>query len=109
MVRANVMEFMSLFMVRISGYKGAVVRLIRMVGSAPDIAGQEKVNPVAAILSTAMMLLYSFNLPEEAKAIEEAVRRTIDDGINTGDIGGKSTTQQVGDHVAKVLSKILSG
>ena len=56
-----------------------------------------------------MMLQYSFNLPEEAKAIEEAVRRTIDDGISTGDIGGKSTTKQVGDHVAQVLSKILSG
>ncbi len=77
-------------------------------GSAPDIAGQEKVNPVAAILSTAMMLQYSFNLPEEAKAIEEAVRRTIDDGVRTGDIGGKSSTKQVGDHVAKVLSEILA-
>lgn len=80
-----------------------------MVGSAPDIAGKEKVNPVAAILSVAMMLLYSFNKPEEAKAIEEAVRRTIDEGVNTGDIGGNSTTKEVGDHVAKVLAKILSG
>ncbi|CAF9926150.1 3-isopropylmalate dehydrogenase [Imshaugia aleurites] len=77
-------------------------------GSAPDIAGQEKVNPVAMILSTAMMLQYSFNLPEEAKAIEEAVRRTIDANVRTGDIGGKSTTKQVGDHVAQELSKILS-
>lgn len=109
MARANVTEFMSLSMVRISEDNGAVVRLIWMIGSAPDIAGQEKVNPVAAILSTAMMLQYSLNLPEEGKAIEEAVRRTIDDGINTGDIGGKSTTKQVGDHVAKVLSKILAG
>ncbi|KAK3174432.1 hypothetical protein OEA41_001678 [Lepraria neglecta] len=78
-------------------------------GSAPDIAGKEKVNPVAAILSTAMMLLYSFNLPKEAEAIEEAVRKTIEDGVNTADIGGKSTTKQVGDHVAQVLSKTLSG
>ncbi|MCJ1452397.1 3-isopropylmalate dehydrogenase [Mycoblastus sanguinarius] len=78
-------------------------------GSAPDIAGQEKVNPVAAILSTAMMLLYSFNLPGEAKAIEESVRRTIDANVRTGDIGGKSTTKQVGDHVAQELAKILSG
>ena len=109
MARANVTEFMNPYMVRISGDDGAVVRLIGMIGSAPDIAGQEKVNPVAAILSTAMMLQYSFNLPEEAKAIEEAVRRTIDDGISTGDLGGKSTTKQVGDHVAQVLSKILSG
>ena len=108
MARANVTEFMNLYMVRISEEEGSVLRLIRMIGSAPDIAGQEKVNPVAAILSTAMMLQYSFNLPEEAKAIEEAVRRTIDDGISTGVIGGKSTTKQVGDHVAQVLSEILS-
>ena len=71
--------------------------------------GQEKVNPLAMILSTAMMLQYSFNQPEEAKAIEEAVRRTIDANVRTGDIGGKSTTKQVGDHVAQELSKILSG
>ena len=55
-----------------------------------------------------MMLQYSFNLPKEAKAIEQAVRKTIDDGIRTGDIGGKSTTKQVGDHVAQVLSELLS-
>ena len=55
-----------------------------------------------------MMLQYSFNLPDEAKAIEEAVRKTIDDGVTTGDIGGKSTTKQVGDQVAEALSKILS-
>ena len=63
---------------------------------------------MAMILSTAMMLQYSFNQPEEAKAIEEAVRRTIDANVRTGDIGGKSTTKQVGDHVAQELSKILS-
>ena len=55
-----------------------------------------------------MLLQYSLNLPDEAKAIEEAVRKTIDEGVTTGDIGGKSTTKQVGDHVAQVLSKILS-
>ena len=79
------------------------------LGSAPDIAGKKKVNPIAAILSTAMMLQYSFNLPKEAKAIEDAVRITIDEGINTSDIGGHSSTQQVGDHVAQVLSEVLSG
>ena len=78
-------------------------------GSAPDIAGQEKVNPLAMILSTAMMLQYSFNRPAEAKAIEEAVRRTIDADVSTSDIGGRSTTKQVGDHVAQELSRILSG
>ena len=64
-------------------------------------------NPIAAILSMAMLLQYSLNLPAEAKAVEEAVRRTIDSGVNTGDIGGKSTTSQVGDAVAKELAKVL--
>ena len=65
-------------------------------------------NPVAAILSMAMLLQYSLALPEEAKAIEEAVRRTIDSGIRTADILGKSTTSEVGDAVAKELASILS-
>lgn len=78
------------------------------VGSAPDIAGKGVVNPIAAILSTAMMMLYSFNLPEESKAIEEAVRITIDSGVSTKDIGGSSSTKDVGDRVAKELEKILT-
>ncbi len=78
------------------------------IGSAPDISGKGIVNPVAAILSTAMMLQYSLNLPEEAKAIEEAVKNTIENGVRTGDIGGKSTTTEVGDATAKELEKILS-
>ncbi|KAI9870409.1 MAG: 3-isopropylmalate dehydrogenase [Pleopsidium flavum] len=77
-------------------------------GSAPDIAGKGIVNPVAMILSMAMMLQYSLNLTAEAKAIEEAVRRTIDSGACTKDIGGSSTTSQVGDAVAQELTKILS-
>ena len=76
-------------------------------GSAPDISGKGIVNPVAAILSMAMLLQYSLNLPAEAKAVEEAVRRTINSGVNTGDIGGKATTSQVGDAVAKELAKVL--
>lgn len=60
------------------------------------------------ILSMAMMLQYSLNLPAEAKAIEEAVRRTIDSGVCTKDIRGSSTTSQVGDAVAKELVKILA-
>lgn len=76
-------------------------------GSAPDIAGKGIVNPMAMILSTAMMLQYSFNLPEEAKAIEEAVKNTIDSGVSTKDIGGKAGTKEVGDKVAEELSKIL--
>ena len=55
-----------------------------------------------------MMLLYSFNLPEEAQAIEEAVKVTIESGISTKDIGGSSSTKKVGDKVVKELEKILS-
>ncbi|KAI4213906.1 MAG: hypothetical protein LQ351_003601 [Letrouitia transgressa] len=77
-------------------------------GSAPDISGQGIVNPVAAILSTAMMLRYSLNLPEEAKALETAVQRTIESGFRTKDINGHSTTSDVGDATAVTLDKILS-
>lgn len=55
-------------------------------GSAPDIAGQDKANPIATILSAAMMLRYSFDLDKEADAIEEAVRQVLKDGYRTGDI-----------------------
>lgn len=55
-------------------------------GSAPDIAGQGIANPLATILSAAMMLRYSFSLEEEAKAIENAVLAVLEDGYRTGDI-----------------------
>lgn len=55
-------------------------------GSAPDIAGKDIVNPIATILSGAMMLKYSFGLMEEAKCIEDAVTKVLDDGYRTGDI-----------------------
>jgi len=55
-------------------------------GSAPDIAGQNKANPLATIISAAMMLRYSFNLPEEAQAVENAVSKVLDAGYRTGDI-----------------------
>ncbi|WP_461210147.1 3-isopropylmalate dehydrogenase [Desulfocurvus sp. DL9XJH121] len=61
-------------------------------GSAPDIAGQDKANPLATILSVAMMLRHSFDLAAEADAIEAAVARVLDEGWRTGDImepGGK--------------------
>lgn len=54
-----------------------------------------------------MMLKYSLRLPTESKAVEEAVRRTIENGITTQDIGGKSSTVEVGDAVAAELKKIL--
>ena len=55
-------------------------------GSAPDIAGQDKANPIATILSVAMMFRYSFNLPAEAKAIEDAVDAVLNEGWRTADI-----------------------
>lgn len=55
-------------------------------GSAPDIAGQNKANPIATILSTAMMLRYSFSLMEEADCIENAVNKVLDKGYRTADL-----------------------
>lgn len=64
-------------------------------GSAPDIAGQDKANPVATILSVAMMFRYSFNLPAEAEAIEKAVDTVLNEGWRTADIA-KSGEEVVG-------------
>ncbi|MFA5527007.1 MAG: 3-isopropylmalate dehydrogenase [Peptostreptococcales bacterium] len=55
-------------------------------GSAPDIAGQDKANPMATILSVAMMLRYTFNLAEEAEAVENAVKVVLSKSFRTGDI-----------------------
>ena len=57
-------------------------------GSAPDIAGKDIANPLATILSAAMLLRYSFALEAEAKAIEQAVHAVLDEGWRTGDIAG---------------------
>jgi len=76
-------------------------------GSAPDISGKGIVNPVGTILSVAMLLKYSLNLPKESKAVEEAVRRTIEMGVGTRDIGGTNSTTEVGDVVVEELAKIL--
>ncbi len=73
-------------------------------GSAPDIAGQDKANPLATILSAAMMLRYSFDLEKEADAIEAAVKQVLKEGYRTIDImdEGKTLvgTKQMGDLVA---------
>lgn len=55
-------------------------------GSAPDIAGQNKANPIATILSAGMMLRYSFKMDKEADAVENAVNATLEEGFRTGDI-----------------------
>ncbi|SLM36670.1 3-isopropylmalate dehydrogenase [Lasallia pustulata] len=61
-------------------------------GSCPDIAGQGVVNPVAAILSVAMLLLYSLNMPRESTLVEMAVREVIESGVCTRDVGGTNST-----------------
>ncbi|MCI8915659.1 MAG: 3-isopropylmalate dehydrogenase, partial [Oscillospiraceae bacterium] len=70
-------------------------------GSAPDIAGQDKANPIATILSAAMMFRYSFQLAEEADAIERAVDQALADGWRTADIAGPGEkvigTQKMGE------------
>ena len=70
-------------------------------GSAPDIAGKGIANPIATILSAAMMLRYTFDLDEEASAIEKAVKKVLEDGYRTIDImpqdeAGKQKVTQVG-------------
>ena len=62
-------------------------------GAAPDIAGKNIANPLATILSAAMMLRYSFDLDEEANAVEEAVKQVLKDGIRTIDIMSEGMTQ----------------
>ncbi len=68
-------------------------------GSAPDIAGQGKANPLAMILSLAMMLRHSFSLEAEAARVEAAVARTLADGIKGADLGGSAGTVEIGDAV----------
>lgn len=62
-------------------------------GSAPDIAGKDIANPIATVLSAAMMLRYSFDLDREADAIENAVRQVLKEGYRTGDIMSAGGTQ----------------
>jgi len=74
-------------------------------GSAPDIAGKDIANPLATILSGAMMLEYSFDLKQEAKDIEKAVEKTLQDGYRTADIWRQGLTKvscsQMGDLIAQ--------
>ena len=65
-------------------------------GSAPDIAGQDKANPIATVLSAAMMLRYAFDMAAEADCIEAAVDAVLNDGIRTADIVGSTDVQPIG-------------
>ena len=76
-------------------------------GSAPDIAGQDIANPIATVLSAAMMLRYSFDLDKEADAIEAAVKQVLRDGYRTADIMSEGCTRvgcsQMGDLLAEKI------
>lgn len=72
-------------------------------GSAPDIAGQGKANPLAMILSAAWMLRLSFDLEAEASAIEDAVSAALEKEQTTGDLGGSLSTAQVGAWIAEYV------
>ena len=77
-------------------------------GSAPDIAGQNIANPLATILSAAMLLRYSLNMPEQGERIETAVQKVLEAGLRTADIHEEGTqrvsTTQMGDAVLEALS-----
>ena len=73
-------------------------------GSAPDIAGTGTANPVAMILSVAMMFEYALGRPDIAKRIEMAVERTLELGIGTPDIGGRASTAEMTDAILSGLS-----
>jgi 3-isopropylmalate dehydrogenase len=72
-------------------------------GSAPDIAGQGKANPMATILSAAMMLRHSFGLEAEAARVEAAVAKALADGFLGGDLGGAHGTAAIGAAVRERL------
>lgn len=74
-------------------------------GSAPDIAGKNIANPASMILSAVLMLRQSFNLPDLADQIESAVYHVMNEGIVTGDLGGKATTSEFTQAVIAALGK----
>ncbi|MCQ8894364.1 MAG: isocitrate/isopropylmalate dehydrogenase family protein [Methanolinea sp.] len=74
-------------------------------GSAPDIAGRNIANPVAALRSAAMLLSYRANDRTGAAAIEEAIQQVLARGIRTKDLGGSATTTEFGDQVIRELAR----
>jgi 3-isopropylmalate dehydrogenase len=73
-------------------------------GSAPDIAGRGIANPLAMILSAALMLRHGFSLETEAAALESAVDRALAGGLRTADLGGSATTAEATEAVLKELA-----
>jgi 3-isopropylmalate dehydrogenase len=94
----------------INGKRAALYEPVH--GSAPDIAGQNKANPLATILSVAMMLRYSFDLGKQADLLEAAVKDVLALNVRTGDIAEKSSavvgTSGMGDAVIDALNRLAS-
>jgi 3-isopropylmalate dehydrogenase len=81
-------------------------------GSAPDLAGQNKANPLGAIGSVGAMLSYSFGLLEEAAAVEAAIERVLASGRVTADLrpsGAPATTEEVGEAVVAAIGHSGAG
>ena len=82
-------------------------------GSAPDISGKGLANPVAQVLSLAMMLRYSFNMHHEAEVVEKAVEKVLDakdiggHEIRTGDLGGKAGTKEMSEAIQSEVRRLL--
>ncbi|PWN24376.1 3-isopropylmalate dehydrogenase [Jaminaea rosea] len=82
-------------------------------GSAPDIAGQGKANPIGTILSAGMLLRYSLGQPEAGDKVFKAVEKVLDSaemggkGLRTADLGGKTSTKEMGQAVLEELEKLL--
>jgi 3-isopropylmalate dehydrogenase len=81
-------------------------------GSAPDIAGQNKANPIATILSLSMLLRYSFDMGDEADLVENAIKKVLADGYRTGDIMQEDAkevgTSQMGDAIIAALGEVAA-
>jgi 3-isopropylmalate dehydrogenase len=79
-------------------------------GSAPDIAGKDAANPLATLLSLAMMFRYSFDLADSANLLEQAAKNVVAAGFRTGDImaagATKVSTTRMGDEILKELDKL---
>jgi len=88
----------------LSAWSGANGLYEPIHGSAPDIAGQGKANPCAAILSAAMLLRHSLNDSANAVRIEAAVAKALTTGARTPDMGGTTTTREMGDAVIEALA-----
>ena len=92
---------------------GGAVNLYEPVhGSAPDIAGKGLANPLGAILTAAMLLRHSAKLEQDAQAVETAVRKVLEQGYRTADLGRGQTkmgvsTQEMGKHVHQALNEII--